>query len=263
MHQLLINADDYGLHPLINSAIHACAEKGRVNSISVMTNASSVEYTALRELQNKGVFVGVHLSWVRSGWLTGKHALFGWRAFAEKLLFGGKRFLHDLHTEAEAQINRLADNGIIPDHLDSHQHVHHLPGVWTIAESLAKQYGINRIRCCKTTSASLQRKGVAGKVLHRLSSEKFNSALHFHVAGMRNTGNYSFEKLLAELRETKGSNTEFILHPGSETQTLHELFPDWGYHWKGELDALLDARLPEAISACNFSLPKRRAEQIK
>ena len=51
----------------------------------------------------------------------------------------------EVHREMEAQIARVLHAGIRPTHLDSHQHVHLMPGVFDIALDLAEAYKI-RVR---------------------------------------------------------------------------------------------------------------------
>ncbi len=257
MNKLLVNADDFGMHPLINESVVRLAESGAVNSVSVMTNAAFADYSTLRALQQNGIFVGVHIAWVRSNWLTDCREIFSWRAFAAKLIASGEKFKRDLDAEAKAQIERLLENGIVPDHLDSHQHVHHFPAVWKIMQELSAHYSIRRIRCCKAATSEMQRRNAGGFFLQRLAAHYHHPVEHFYVAGLKYPGNYSFDKIASELTASHGYDTEFITHPAMETETLHQLYPDWRFNWKKEFHALHDERLPELIAACNFYLPKR------
>ena len=47
-----------------------------------------------------------------------------------------------MHREIEAQIVRVLRAGIRPTHLDSHQHVHLMPGVFDLTLDLAEAYKI-------------------------------------------------------------------------------------------------------------------------
>jgi predicted glycoside hydrolase/deacetylase ChbG (UPF0249 family) len=62
------------------------------------------------------------------------------RAFAGRLVLG------DVRAELEAQIAVLARAGVTIDHLDSHEHVHLLPGVIRAVVDVARSAGIRRIR---------------------------------------------------------------------------------------------------------------------
>jgi predicted glycoside hydrolase/deacetylase ChbG (UPF0249 family) len=48
--------------------------------------------------------------------------------------------------EIAAQIDRCLNSGIKPTHIDSHSHVHTIPGISQIVCAVAKQYCINKIR---------------------------------------------------------------------------------------------------------------------
>ena len=52
----------------------------------------------------------------------------------------------EVHREMEAQIARVLHAGIRPTHLDSHQHVHLMPGVFDITLDLAEAYKIRVVR---------------------------------------------------------------------------------------------------------------------
>lgn len=257
MSRLLINADDFGLHPLINEAVLRCLAERRVNSVSVMTNAGFVDYSVLEDVQKSGAFVGVHLAWVRSKWLTADYDIFGWKEFAWKLFSKGAAFQEHLKKEAEAQIRRMSERGIIPDHLDSHQHVHHFPKVWQITEELASRFGIKRVRCCKAAATATAKKGFSGVLLDMMAARCFNPDRHFYAAGLRFTGNYSIDRIASELQACVGRDTELIVHPAMETSELDRLLPDWKFDWKKEYEALMNHRLPEIIAQMGFCLAQR------
>ena len=262
MNHLLINSDDYGLHPLINDAVQRCVDRGIVNSVSVMANADYIDYGVLKYFQLKGNFVGVHLSWLGSKWLTAAYDIFSWKKFAWNLLSGGTQFRNAVRIEAEAQIERFTGNGIIPDHLDSHQHVHHFNEVWQITKELSLHHGIKRMRCCKTVNRELAKEGISGAILNRMARTKFNSDEHYFIAGLKNSGHYSFEEIENELKISAGVNTELIVHPGLETDALDKRFPHWHFDWRKEYDAIMDERLPGVVARNGFSLRKREADAI-
>jgi len=54
---------------------------------------------------------------------------------------------HELETEIEAQFRKVVDSGLRVTHLDSHQHLHLLPGVLEIVVRLGRKYGVPFIRC--------------------------------------------------------------------------------------------------------------------
>ena len=260
MKRLLLNADDYGLHPLINEAVETGVERRALNSVSVMTNAAFADYSVLKNFQRNGVFVGCHLSLVRSAWLTENINIFGWKEFRWRMFIEGKAFLARLKKEAASQIELLLANGILPDHLDSHQHVHHFPSVWNLVDELRSQFNIKRVRCCQAPIAAPRKNGISGWMLHRYAGSVFDLQNHYYTAGLKHAGNYSFEKFETELAAAGNGDVEFILHPAINTAVLEKIYPDWKFDWGVEFQTLMDTRLLHAISKCNFYMPQRNAE---
>lgn len=144
---LILNADDFGLDPRISRAIAQCLDEGLINSFSVFPFRDAFHADLLKSIlaRHPRVMVGAHLAVVDEGfrehpghfrdflirYLTGRMpagkvaAL--WKAQIE--ILGG----HLGGTE------RIA-------HLDGHQHLHLLPGLWEAVRALQRQYRIPRLR---------------------------------------------------------------------------------------------------------------------
>jgi predicted glycoside hydrolase/deacetylase ChbG (UPF0249 family) len=144
---LIINADDFGLDPRVSEAIARCLDDGLINSFSVFPFRDGFHADLLRAILSRHpeVRVGAHLALVDgempehpghfrdvlsrylTGRLTPSRVKAAWKAQIESLgrHLGGTR--------------RIA-------HLDSHQHLHVLPGLWTAAKALQEEYRIPRVR---------------------------------------------------------------------------------------------------------------------
>lgn len=70
MATLIVNADDFGIHPDVNSAIAACVDFGSVNSVSVIANGTSPDFELLNRFFEKGIFIGAHITWVGESWIS-------------------------------------------------------------------------------------------------------------------------------------------------------------------------------------------------
>ena len=64
MKKLIINADDFGLHPLINKGIIEGHQKGMITSTSIMPGAPYFKEAAHLAAQNPELGIGIHLTLV-------------------------------------------------------------------------------------------------------------------------------------------------------------------------------------------------------
>ena len=90
--------------------------------------------------------------------LVGRDGLLlpGYRAFLRRYLRGG---IHpgDVRRELRAQAAAVAALGISLDHLDSHQHLHLLPGLMARALEVAREYGARWVRAPRPLRAVVGR----------------------------------------------------------------------------------------------------------
>jgi predicted glycoside hydrolase/deacetylase ChbG (UPF0249 family) len=163
--------------------------------------------------------------------------------------------------ELEAQIDRVERTGIRPSHLDGHQHVHLLPGIWPIAVELARRHGIRWVRLpafrpLMNGAGPIQvglRWGL--NVLQRRRKAMLRGLRSAHVTpALAESGHLDAERIMRALeRVPAGAVAELVTHPGSSTGALEARY-DWGYDWSGETAALTDHRLRSAIDTAGFEL---------
>lgn len=154
---LIINADDFGLHPRISLGIARCLDEGLINSFSVMPFSDAFHGELLRLLlaRHPGIRVGAHLSLLEedSPGLRDHHPRLRdhplhFRDFLA-LYARGKLPPSRIQARWRDQIQALGAYVGGPGnlaHLDSHQHLHVLPGLWPVAAALRKEFGIPRLR---------------------------------------------------------------------------------------------------------------------
>lgn len=150
--RLCITADDYGLTAEGNAAIEALAARGAVSAVSVMVHAGA-ELGGLDRLRATGVPLGLHLVLTRerplSDALAGTSLLDGdgrlpgsWRRLFAKLTMR-PRLRSRLGREAQAQRDRFLALGLPLAFVNSHEHVHLFPPLWTeVAALLARTPGV-------------------------------------------------------------------------------------------------------------------------
>jgi predicted glycoside hydrolase/deacetylase ChbG (UPF0249 family) len=163
--------------------------------------------------------------------------------------------------ELEAQIDRVERNGIRPSHLDGHQHVHLLPGIWPVVVELARRHGIRWVRVpafrpLMNGAGAIQvglRWGL--NVLQRRRRATLDGLRSADVTpALAESGRLDTDRILRALeRVPAGAVAELVTHPGSTTRALAARY-DWGYDWSGETAALTDRRLRSAIDAAGFEL---------
>ncbi len=251
---LLVNADDFGMHGAVNEAIAKCVEFGTVNSLSVITNGAAPDYALLKYLAQKRIYTGIHIAWVCEPWITGNDFFYDWPNILPKFLRAGKKFRLQMQHEAEIQIIRMIENGFTPDHIDSHQHVHHLPGVWELMLELKEKYNIKRIRVAKAKNNSTLRKNIPGLILNTIASGKSTGTLEFYCAGIKHAGNYNLPLFARELQACNGTDTELVVHPGTSNPILNQLYSRWGFNWEKEYHALLSHDFMLHVKENNFTL---------
>ncbi len=153
---LIINADDLGYTSGVNRAIADCHVRGVVSSASLMANGNAFEdaVATIRELPGLGV--GVHLALTELKPVASGHDLPGLvnaqgiLPKSPSALFGAvlARAVSRqvLEFELESQVRKVVDRGVVPTHLDCHQHVHILPAILEVVVHVAEKCGIPWIR---------------------------------------------------------------------------------------------------------------------
>jgi len=158
--RLVVNADDLGLTPGVNRGIIEAHQKGIVTSATLMANAPAFEEAASLARRNPGLGIGCHL--VAIG---GRPVL---DASAARLLLGAngqfppslQEFLRlhpgclssawrgqqQLAQEFAAQVDKVRRAGLPVSHLDTHKHIHALPGVREAVFQVARQKGVAFVR---------------------------------------------------------------------------------------------------------------------
>jgi predicted glycoside hydrolase/deacetylase ChbG (UPF0249 family) len=152
--RLIVSADDFGMAPGVDAGIAAAVAAGTVTSVGVMANLVRPERVAALRGAAPGLSLGVHLNLTTGRPVAGAAAV-------PSLVAGDGRFLPlatltrralagrlrraDVAVELAAQVDAL--RAVVPlDHLDSHQHVHLLPGILAEVAALARRTGIRRLR---------------------------------------------------------------------------------------------------------------------
>lgn len=149
---LVVCADDYAMHPLIDAAVQRLSEAGRLSATSCMSTAPRWRQAAAALLPLRGrLQLGLHFNLTEGhGGHCEAHSLpqVLLRAYTARL--GAAR----LRTLWRAQLDAFEDAvGSPPDFIDGHQHVHQLPGVRrALLAELRARYGSGPLPWLRATA---------------------------------------------------------------------------------------------------------------
>lgn len=155
------------------------------------------------------------------------------------------------HIEYEllCQMQKVIGAGVKITHIDSHQHLHALPGLAEVIGRVAREFNVSKIKIPAEPIGFLGM-GVpnisrffaktALTICSLLAQRNYTSLGFFfsqHFFGMLAGGAMQQSSLLHILKELPDGISEIMVHPGKNNPVLKQLFP-WGYHWEEELEAL-------------------------
>lgn len=137
---IILCADDYGQDEFISLGIRNLIERGRLTATSCMTNYTDwPTYAAqLKPLADR-VDIGLHLNLTEGSALATKNSL---PSLKTVLLKSSLRLLNRAAIAAElnAQLDAFIEAmGVLPDYLDGHQHIHHMPIIRDVVLEIFKK----------------------------------------------------------------------------------------------------------------------------
>lgn len=267
MKRMIVNADDFGRHALINRAVECGVQSGVLRSATVMAGGAAFDDAAELARRTPALGVGVHLTLVNGnpvlpaaeipslvteeGVFYDNHTLFAVR------LLRGQINLDEVRAELAAQLRRVEAAGIRPTHADSHQHMHVLPGVIDVVLDLCAAAGIPAMRAPRAPLFAGHFGGI-GQLVGRagLSVLARRAAAKARRRGIhtpdRFAGIVAGEAVdTAALRGIAASlgegTTEVMVHPGTNNAVL---IPDcrWDHDFEAELHAVCAPEVRAALA---------------
>lgn len=273
--QLIINADDFGIHPAVNEAVHKAATEGILTSTSLMAGGDAFDEAVEMARSMPSLGIGIHLTLVGGikpvlppsevPFLTWDNGVFC-HDYGKLIVrdLEGKISLSEVYAEWDAQIQKIMNTGLPVTHMDGHQHMHMWPHFYPIARDLAKKYHISCMRvpdedvlfgmkdghiirwAAKNGLSLLSR-------MHRPDLKKNHIRTNDHFFGMLYGGHLNPERFAKFILQTKPGITEIMCHPSADTRAMEDTF-HWGYHGEDELAGLLADINRELIEKKQISL---------
>ena len=282
---IIINADDFGRHAEINRAVEQGLVHGCLRSATVMPGGAAFAGAIDIARRHEALGLGVHFTLVdgnpilppseipslvaEDGRFLPDHT-----ALLRRYLKGGVN-LEEVRRELAAQLRKVEATGVPISHVDSHQHMHTLPGIIDIALDLASSARIGAVRAPRTPLFAGAFGGL-GQLVGRLGLSTLAqlAAVKAHRRGLAVTGHFSgivageavseaeLLKLIAHLPQ---GTTEVMMHPGTCNEVLQE-DSGWQHDFEEELRAITSPRVmaalrEEEIEPVNFRHLKGAAAQ--
>ena len=272
MKRLIVNADDFGRHELINRAVEVAFNKGCLKSTTLMAGGAAFEDAVKIAKKNPGLGVGIHFTLANGNpilppeeipsLVTAQGAFHAdYVTFLKKYL-SGKISLAEVRSELAAQLTKILRASLTLTHFDSHQHLHHVPGIIQIALELAAAENISAMRVADASLLDGALKNF-GQVVGRLGlsslakfagyqAHKKNIATPEHFAGIVAGESVSENFMLKLIENLRGGTTEVMLHPGTDNKILRD-FCQWEHDFETELAAVTSPKVLSALADKNIS----------
>ncbi len=266
--RLRVTADDFGFTPGVTDGILEAYEKGIVTHTSIMAGGLDVDRAVALSREKPGLGVGIHLTLTWGNPISSPSSISSLVGADGKFVPLGeflKRFLTgrldrgDVAREWEAQIQRVTRFGIRPTHLDSHHHIHLLPGVLPLAAQCAHKYSVPWLRRPAEAiwqgihSPSVLTKQVIFRIL-ALRHWPIPTSDAFRGLSIQGRQDYA-TRLAWTIRGLPRGTTEFMVHPG-KPDTLLEKEDTFVWEREIELRGLCDPEVKRLLKDLEIKLDR-------
>ncbi len=155
MKKIITTADDLGIDKETNEAIKECYESGVLTSSCLMAVGEAFDDAVENVIKtHPDLEIGVHLDIIECKALTqnGKSTLTDENgkfnnSYVDMLLKSyDKKFLSEVESEFNAQIEKILSVGIKPTYINTHVHTHSIPNLFKIICKSAEKYAIPNVR---------------------------------------------------------------------------------------------------------------------
>jgi chitin disaccharide deacetylase len=249
--RLIVTADDVGLDRGMTEGALRAHRDGIVTACSIVANGAEFEHAVEHLQSTPSLEVGVHLTLVEEQPLTPIRLPRGFPTFVPAYLLH-RISVQSIEHELRAQIERVLFAGLRVTHLNGHQHLHLLPGVFRIASRLAAEYGIGYLRIVDDAphaTAGIGRR-LAIAALSCLGRRARSPGLtNDRTIGVSIAGR--LRDVVPLLDHVEGL-TELVTHPGVGVRG----YGHWGYRWEEETVALSAPGLARELGTRGIELTR-------
>lgn len=273
--KLIITADDFGITEDANRGIIECYKKGIVTDMSLLSVGESFSSAVNLAKENNIKTLGIHLALTgpfkplnspgivpslarNDGQFTSNYKKLFLKYFIDKIS------AEDIYTEFKKQIERIKNEGFTITHVDSHEHIHMMPGILKIVIRLMNEYGIKSIRFPYEklnfiykiknlnswfSNIILSSMCLVGKNILKDSGIKHNDRFMGHAKAH----NLNREYIIQSFNSIGSGVTEFGCHPGFHSKEVEKYYP-YSENREEELRFLCGSDLPNDIKERDIEL---------
>lgn len=274
--KLIINADDFGIHDVVNEAVYEAYKHGILTSTSLMASGPSFEEAVRLAKEMPHIGIGIHLTLVGSlptvlppdripslTWQDGMFCHDYMDLLKRDML--GKVSLQEVYDEWDAQIKKIMSTGLPVTHIDGHQHLHMWNHFFPITLRLAEKYHIPCMRVpdenmffdvrISNLMRSLARDGLTFMArLHRKKLSESHIITNDHFYGMLYGGHLYPGRMMKILRHLEPGTTEIMCHPSSDENAIEQIY-HWAYHGEtADFKSLMSPEAADFIKQNNIKL---------
>jgi chitin disaccharide deacetylase len=244
--RLRVTADDFGFTPGVTDGILEAHEKGIVTHTSIMAGGLDFDRAVVLSGKRPGLGMGVHLTltWGKPlsapssiPSLMGAEGRFASLGEILKRFLSGRLDRGEVAREWEAQIQRVTRSGLNPTHIDSHHHLHILPGLLPLAAQCAHKYHVPWLR--RPAEALWQgihsHSALVKRVIFRvLALRPWPLPTSDGFRGLTIQGQRDYvTRLTRTIRGLPYGTTEFMVHPGKPDSLLEK---EDTFVWEREIE---------------------------
>ena len=234
--RIIINADDFGLCEGVNEAVAQAHSNGVLTSATIMANMPAADEAVKIAKEMPTLGVGVHLNLTEGPPVSEEACVerlidadgrFACSPIRLSLLsLAGHRIRNAIRAELAAQIQWLIDRGLKPTHLDSHEHIHAIPALFSIVYQLAGRFGIRAVRwpfepeeLSRTpwplTSEDGRAKALKVRIMAKINRVQNKDFLKNDILfGLAHTGKIDVNFFKAIALYNSAATAEIMTHPG-------------------------------------------------
>lgn len=243
LRQLIVTADDVGLHPGMTEGAIRAHREGIVTACSVVASGAAFDDAVARLRDKPSLEVGVHLALVEERSLTGLRMPKKYTSFAPLYVLRAIS-LRDIERELRAQVERVLAAGLRVTHLNGHQHLHLLPRIFGVVTRLAREFSVPYVRIVDDHGGAAR--PLSMSLLSLLGRRARASFTNDRTIGVSVAGH--LDDVVPLLDHVEGV-TELVTHPGVSVSGY-----DWGYAWDAETRALCAPGLREELARRGIEL---------